>query len=224
MKINESSNLKGNLKTLMATGGMLAGAGSSAQAAIVYTDISDLTVSAGSTIFFSLTGQAADTTGAVVEQFQLSFRYGMPQKPRLQGVANSGAFAGYNGPGYFFASRLTDGTPINSGLTFSSDGQLDNFGTGQWDPGTRGNIGLRFDSGGVKYGWADVSYNVGNSITLYDFAYEDSGGQILAAAPEPAATGALAAVFAGSLAAFEIRRRRKAARLFMAESEAAATI
>jgi hypothetical protein len=219
MNASNSSALKGNLKSLMATGGLLAGAGTASQAAIVHTDISDLTVSAGGNIYFSLTSQAADTTGAVVEQFRLFFFANLPGEPSIVGVANSGAAAGYLGALYSYSSVLTVGATVNNSRTFFSSSHLAYGSTGEWDPGDRGYLGLRIDSGGIKYGWADVSYNANNSLTLYSFAYENSGASIAAGVvPEPATTGAMAAILAGAVGAFEARRRRKAARLAEAQS------
>jgi hypothetical protein len=56
---------------------------------------------------------------------------------------------------------------------------------------------------------------VGGSLTLYGFAYDNTGASIAAGAgavPEPATTGLIGALLAGSAAAFEARRRRKAAK------------
>jgi hypothetical protein len=96
---------------------------------------------------------------------------------------------------------------------------------GQWAPdGTHGYLGLEFNAGpGNRFGWAEVSYNANQSVTLYSFAYDDTGGSInagqIAAVPEPAATGAIAAVLAGSVAAFDVRRRRKAAKQAQVQPE-----
>lgn len=132
MNASNSSALKGNLKSLVATGGVLASAGisSQSQAAIIYTDITPLSISAGQNIYFSLTGQDADTTIGGVEggpQLRLYFQSNVSSSPNLAALDfdnDLAAIQGFNAGTYnaFFASRLTGGSVINGAANFSSYG------------------------------------------------------------------------------------------------------
>ena len=118
-----------------------------------------------------------------------------------------------------FVVRLGAGETIGSSATWTTGtGYLSKPGyAGTINAGDRGYVGLRVGSGdNYNYGWADISYNVGESVTLHAFAMETTvNTPILAGAvavPEPAET-AFAAVFAaGSVAAFRARRRMQSRR------------
>lgn len=218
MNAYNPSPLKGNLKTLLATGGFLAGAGAVSHAAIVYTDLGSgvSTATFSDSIYFNLTTQDADNILGNVSggmQFRLYFAYG-PTTPQIAGAYyTDGPVTGAQG---FAALRLNAGETIGDSLSFLQAPFLAyNSSPGyQWSTGDRGYLALRINDGGTRYGWADVQYVGGGQLTLFGFAYDDSSDSILAGAtntvPEPA-TGAMAALVAGSFAAFQVRHRRKAA-------------
>jgi hypothetical protein len=63
------------------------------------------------------------------------------------------------------------------------------------------------------YGWVEIALTAFNSMTVYGFAYDNTGAAINAGAvPEPADAGLLAGVLAGSAAAYAARRKRLAAK------------
>jgi hypothetical protein len=90
---------------------------------------------------------------------------------------------------------------------------------GQFYPGMRAFLGLRFDGPGddLYYGWADITLQTKEWVTLHGYAYEDSGGPIVAgdtglgptdgAIPEPS-TLALLALGAAGLAIMRGRKKR----------------
>jgi hypothetical protein len=76
-----------------------------------------------------------------------------------------------------------------------------------WTPGTTGFIGVKFDTNSTPlFGWVQISYNLDQSVTVHDFAYESSGAPI-ALVPEPSNNAVLAGLLAGSAALW--RKRRK---------------
>ncbi len=88
---------------------------------------------------------------------------------------------------------------------------------GDWAPGDRGFVGLRFELDGQPgvpvYGWADIGTNNFNGdapgrFTLYGYAYENNGMPIpTGAVPEPSTIALLVAGAAG----VAVLRRRKSA-------------
>lgn len=123
-------------------------------------------------------------------------------------------------------SLMTDGThpfrlaasgPISQFRLFESSAQLEGFGgSGPWEGGGTGYLGLRLDlfgGGPFNYGWAQITYDdAANEITLLDYAYETdadvgilagAGAAATAAVPEPTTNFTIAFAFAG----FCLRRR-----------------
>jgi hypothetical protein len=122
-----------------------------------------------------------------------------------------------------FAVRLGAGVNIDSSASWTSGlSFLSKPGyPGTFNAGDRGYVGLRLGNLSVlgwNYGWADISHNVGGSITLHSFAMETTvdapilAGAGVTAVPEPAETAFAAAVAAGSVAAFRARRRMQSRR------------
>ena len=76
---------------------------------------------------------------------------------------------------------------------------------------------FRFNNGGALYGWVEVGLNVGGgngpSLTVYGYAYDNTGAQIvMGAVPEPDSTAllALGALTLGAKGVRHWRRNRKA--------------
>jgi len=85
-----------------------------------------------------------------------------------------------------------------------------------WSPSaTHYYLGVQLTAGG-DYGWAEIALTSFNSMTVYGFAYRDTGASINAGqttdVPEPTEAGVLAGVLAGSAAAYAARRKRLAAK------------
>ena len=111
-----------------------------------------------------------------------------------------------------FAVRFGAGDTIDSSAHWTG-GQpfLSKPGySGTFNAGDRGYVGLRVaNGGGYNYGWADITRNTGDSLTLHGFAMETTADTAIqaGAVPEPAETAFAAALVAGSVAAFRARRR-----------------
>lgn len=87
--------------------------------------------------------------------------------------------------------------------------------------GTRGYAGLRYGTGGDwNYGWADISYNADQSLTLHRFANETTLNLGIQPVPESGA-GVAGALVAGALGAWKARERYAKRRHAAAVSEAA---
>lgn len=190
----------------------------SSNAAIVYWDITPMTVTAGMRPFVNpLTGAHADD-GATLATPTIGLNF--------------------SGNNYIYSITELSGNPIPPSIAFGANDRMVNFASGatigssssfktnwsymdrpgwtsadsDWVTGAdaSGFLGFSFEiSGDVKYGWLAVTYNsAANTLVMGDFAYEDSGASILAGAiPEPSSLGLLVLGATGLLA----RRRRQAA-------------
>ncbi|MCB1735274.1 MAG: PEP-CTERM sorting domain-containing protein [Gammaproteobacteria bacterium] len=115
-------------------------------------------------------------------------------------------------------ARLDAGAVIGNGGAYTTTGAL----TGWENVGDIGYLGLAIEIDGYLgadlYGWVLIERTAVNEMTIYEWAYEDSGAQLLAGSggtynfgaegtgvPEPAAIMLLAA---GGVAAFRLRRHR----------------
>ena len=202
-----------------------------AQAAIIYTDANDLTFSYSDSKFLwvdmgtgGLPGAASlgvqDHTNPPIASpsFYLWFSY---SGGRPEWVSNDGAFP--VGPQRVFDGlensvavsgnyirNLTVGDVVSDSLDLT--GNYKPFRTNgtngtPWTPGTTGFIGVKFNTNSTPlFGWVQISYNLDQSVTVHDFAYESSGAPI-ALVPEPSNNAVLAGLLAGSAALW--RKRRK---------------
>lgn len=132
------------------------------QAAVVYTAVNQ-TLSADGDIFLDIAGVSSI-------QFVLSSSY-------LWLISNNWMDA--MGNQYPVVLNLND--PISGG-TGTWGGTTNKFlggYAGNFAGESNKYIGIRFNSGGPKYGWIQVSVNAGiTSFTVHDWAYEDTGGSI----------------------------------------------
>ncbi len=183
---------------------------------IVYTSLgAGQTISSGSMLYFNAeTGHYAGS-GFPGVQFELYF------KPSANNVyfkgINGSVVASddnlYNSKIYHRTYKLSYGTPILPLLEHSVTYMHFLFNSqtfGLWAPD--GSINYAgFQDTASNYGWAEISYNVDKSVTLYGFAYNSTGQDIRAGqtvVPEPGAAGIIGAVVAGSAAAWAARRKR----------------
>lgn len=190
----------------------------SSNAAIVYWDITPMTITSGMRPFVNPeTGAHADD-GATLATPTIGLTF--------------------YGTNYIYSITEFSSNPIPPSIAFGANDRMINFASGatigssssfktnwsymdrpgwtsansDWVTGAdaSGFLGFSFEiSGDVKYGWLAVTYNsAANTLVMGDFAYEDSGASILAGAiPEPSSLGLLALGASGLLA----RRRRQAA-------------
>jgi hypothetical protein len=197
-----------------------------AQGAIVYFDVSpDKTLSGGTGSFdigdINLSGVGSYDTSASGVRFVTDYPSG-DEKPRVVGhrvqVATSGTVSDANG---LALSLFSEDASISTSSTWDSDGYFDSSQNGGTSTAwrnvspTTGFVGLRIDAGGgnYNYGWAQYTYNdVGNTLTLLDFAFESLVNTSIAAGaigaiPEPANAALLVA--AGAVGVAALRRRRR---------------
>lgn len=116
--------------------------------------------------------------------------------------------------GALISARLGPGQTFAPTSDYTFLNRNDITGSG-WTPGTTGYLGLELNSG-ANFGWIQVSYNADKTLTVYDFAYETSGGAIVAGdtgegIPEPATNAIMAGLLAGTVALFAKSRHVKLA-------------
>ncbi len=195
----------------------------SVQAAIIYTNPADLTATFPGSIYIDLgtdgSGGAVSSSSFSGADFQLLFDsiYGS-DNPGLTYLGGASRFISRPG-NYVMNFGLND--PIDGIADRDGRNSLNYFGSNDanWAAGTTGYIGVKVDAGttGLDYAWIRVSYNNDKTLTVYDFAYETSGGAILAgdtgasAIPEPTTTAAIAGLLAGSAVLYRRRQRTSVA-------------
>lgn len=209
----------------------------SAHAAIIYTNPADITInSTGSVVFYIGTGVLTDTAIFVGPfdarrlpgySFYMGFRgsdapyvWTPTYQPTFKRVVADAILPDRNARAALLTAGAMISPSLGPGLSFATSSDYTflnaNYITGSsWTPGTTGYLGLELNSG-ANFGWVQISYNADKTLTVYDFAYESSGGSILAGAgaaavPEPTTTAALAGLLAGSTALFAKRRQQKKA-------------
>jgi|GEM_PF-3121639 len=203
-----------------------------AHAAIVYSGPLELTVPEnGAAIHFDLLGGQAKLfdTSSTLEGWSCCLYSsistiegedwidqetwaGLVAQPGLDTLARSDApFDGLLRLDAGYALNLTEDAWYTGGgglLNASYNGAFSN--DVQWSAGSTGYIGLRLDG---NPGWARVSFDADNSLTLHDFAYADGGEQLATgqtAIPEPSTIATVLGLLAGGfVACIRLRRRSK---------------
>jgi PEP-CTERM motif-containing protein len=175
-----------------------------AEAGIVYTDIPDVNVNQGNTIYINLDGSGQNEFAIV-------------------GAANQIRFNPYNIGGQQSRTLTSTGSyyvfSFNAG---ASIGPLANSAGGArlvLDPANNKYIGMKWDIGGgnFRFGWARIDLLTLSTAKLYDFAYESTpntailAGATGATVPEPSSL-ALVAAGGGAMALAQLRRRKNRAK------------
>ncbi len=207
-------------KRTLAVAALGALAATSASAAIVYSGTVNLTAS--DTIFFDLaqTGTTPIENASTIPVPNTNFMLMSAPSSAviITALSPEAGVAGgsYTVPGYApipWASNLPFATTVDSTATFTAGQILLDPILGGWPiESGHGYLGLQL---GSHYGWAQVSYTStpsGNSLTLHDFAYEDTANTPIQAGaiPEPSTYAALTGLLAGSAALYARRRKRAA--------------
>jgi hypothetical protein len=214
-KVKITDGRLGTYLTLSVGAGVLGS--QSSGAAIIYKDvITPYTVTTGqSGNFQPLTG--AYGTGALSVSPTITLQFAGPNY-----IYSVNSYLAANGSSSGSpTSRLASNATIGAGLSWVGNySYMDmpgwgSSGTSPWNTGldgTSGFIGFRFENAGTyNYGWVAVTYNdVSQTLVLGDFAYQNSGGSILAgatgAAPVPEASS-LALLALGATGVIARRRR-----------------
>ncbi|MBL4763795.1 MAG: PEP-CTERM sorting domain-containing protein [Colwellia sp.] len=217
--IKKISSLAGGLGLLLT---------SSVQAGIIYTDIpdwiSDLTSGPGNN------SQGFDIDGDLVNDFTINHNFIPAGAINYYDKMEAGITE--TNPtnkivGYSYAFALNTGVSINSASAFNNGGNksLGYIYDGSFYGSSYGYVigagdtyvGFKFDIGGdTKYGWMGLNFSAnGKILSIYDYAYEDSGSGIAAgdkgiSVPEPSSMAMMAT---GALAIAAIRRRKRKLKL-----------
>lgn len=185
-----SESLKKRLKAYSLTAGAVAAGATAVNAQVDYTDLDpDAVASNTDTVYLDLNNDGTDdfvflasfdTYGSGSFNVYKNFAVALGSNA-IVGSATSG--------GYLYPYAIPTGSVINGNLSMNSGS---NFQTLGWDYFTAsgsaaytfGNIrvdsgdayvGLRLDlNGATHYGWARISLNLGGTLTLKDYAYEQT--------------------------------------------------
>ena len=155
----------------------------------------------------------------------------------VTGANSTGSFAGFNwnpynggsGLQFFWGGGVNGGLSLDAGATYATLP----FGTpitsantyialtaaaaaANWEAGANLYLGVQFVNSvtsATNYGWVHLTTTgtTGFPATIVDYAYEDSGGSILAGqVPEPSTFALLGVMAAGALGVREWRKRKAA--------------
>jgi len=146
---------------------------------IVYTDVDpDFIGGLGDTYAIDFDGDGTIDLN-VVQTNNVNYEYVVATP-----AAGNNVLATSNG-GYYYASNLSYGADISSGLTFRSFGSFC-AGVGylgsQFCGSVDGYLGVAFDvSGNTHYGWVRVDIGDSSNFVIKDFAYESTAGDPITA-------------------------------------------
>ncbi len=219
MKTSASNFISRLLRAALPVACVTLFAATTAHAQIVWTYLdSAITASLGDTISFSIgsggsTGSA--TLGVTASNFQIALTDVSGEISA--DIIGSGNFK-VSGTGTeataFIPNDLIDGsaptyTASSQNIEVTTGGQ-----TGAAGPFTQSaKLYLGLTDNDQNYGWALISFNDDNTLTLYGFAYESSNniGILAGAIPEPSVTPLLAALAAGGAVLWRRRSQKKVA-------------
>lgn len=181
-----------------------------ADGAIVFTDLGEgVSNSDVNGVYFDFVAQSATT------EFYSGYQFLVYSKGTINnGTLETGASASTSQTAVSSGSAaksFAEGETIDDGESYSQW----TFDSSAWTTGGDAEYaGFVFeDEGSTYYGWALISLSANWTVTLYSFAYENSGAAIAAGAtpspvPEPAESALAVGLLAGTAAAFAARRRR----------------
>jgi hypothetical protein len=151
---------------------LLLGAVNMASAAIIYTDITDVNLTAGGTETYGV-----DFDQDVAAEFSIDIN---TMDIALQAGATGGthAFVGANVGGFEHVSGLAFNDAISSASTYTATG----IAFLEWamasltfPSGSDQYVGCHFELGAnTHYGWIRVNMTAWNDVTILDFAYNDT--------------------------------------------------
>lgn len=227
---NESVALSRRLdRHFLATAGVAAavgisGTGATAEAGVVYSGLQNVHVPGDTSggIYINLATSVVDPNPANVPGWDVNPYVGQVSgRFRFFNATGTSEVSGGTLAGEENIAKLAIGTLIDSSSTYTTDGfpllATPNNAGAIWDGASSGDfLGVQFTEAGINggnplFGWMRISKLAGtpplgepNSthITIVDWAYEDSGGGILAGAgiPEPSSLSLLAMGAVGLLA------------------------
>lgn len=176
---------------------------------IVPTDV-NITIGQTERLFIDFsTGETSTVSGSVTATDAiLSFGEGFfAAKPRLS-FSNADYQASADGN---YVARYDFGAALNFDTTVINNSDFGYNSEGPWHDDTAGNVGYAAlqNTATSKEMWLAIDYDdPAKTLKLISFAFADTADDIVAGqVPEPAETGALMALAAGSVALYRRRKR-----------------
>jgi hypothetical protein len=178
---------------------------------IVPTDV-NITIGQTERLFIDFsTGETSTVSGSVTMQdASLGFEGSNSEKPELSFINTDYVAASSGGTQY--VARYNFGETLDFLNNTSNTSPYFEFtGSGPWKDDTAGNVGYAAlqNTATSKEMWLAIDYDdTANTLKLISFAFADTADDIVAGqVPEPAETGALMALAAGSVALYRRRKR-----------------
>ncbi|HWL52467.1 MAG TPA: PEP-CTERM sorting domain-containing protein [Chthoniobacteraceae bacterium] len=208
-------------KWIMLAGGLMT-ASAASEAAVITTTFNDVVLDNMSKfLVFNVVERTAGIQDSKNSSGGGTFNIYIDRvKPYISGGAADGIMSEFGSP--IQALRLDEGDivgPSDPSFRYDSAPRIQNWTSDN----PTGYLGLMFKvDGETHYGWALITETGTDQYELHSVAYEDIAGQsiTIGAVPEPSSI-ALMALSAGSVAAFELRRRRRKSREAVAGKAAA---
>jgi hypothetical protein len=180
---------------------------------IVPTDV-NITIGQTERLFIDFsTGETSTMSGSVTSQ-DASLGFGSnSEKPELSFINTDYVAASSGGTQY--VARYNFGETLDFLNNTSNTSPYFEFtGSGPWKDDTAGNVGYAAlqNTATSKEMWLAIDYDdTANTLKLISFAFANNTDNVTAGqVPEPAETGALMALAAGSVALYRSRKKRLA--------------